>query len=99
MAGSTLAPLNVRQIPLERLHTAPWNANVVPARTLAKIRRSIRTFGILENSVARPLPNPCPVCGGEDHFEVISGNHRLEIYAAESNPNSSAETGMGFSAA
>lgn len=74
------ALLNVRSVPLERLHTAPWNANVVPAATLAKVRRSIDDFGIVENLVARPLPNPCPQCGGTDHLEVISGNHRLELY-------------------
>ena len=75
------SPLNVRQIALERLHPAPWNANVVPARTLAKVRRSIADFGIVENLVARPLPNPCPICGGAYHLEVVSGNHRLELYA------------------
>lgn len=78
---STPAPLSVRQVPLERLHTAPWNANVVKADTLAKVRRSMVDFGIVENLVARPLPNPCRLCGGTDHLEVISGNHRLEILA------------------
>lgn len=72
-AGPT--PLNVRQVPLERLHAAPWNANVVPARTLVKIRRSIVDFGIVENLVARPAPEH-----GDGHLEVLSGNHRLEIY-------------------
>jgi DNA modification methylase len=74
------APLRVRQVPLARLHPAPWNSNVVPPSILAKVRRSIADFGIVENLVARPLPNPCPVCGGTDHLEVVSGNHRLELY-------------------
>lgn len=73
--------LDVRSVPLERLHLAPWNANVVPAATLAKVRRSIAEFGIVENLVARTLPNPCPHCRGVDHLEVVSGNHRLEIYS------------------
>lgn len=76
------AALDVREIPLERLHPAPWNPNVVKPGTMAKLRESIRLFGIVENSVARPLPDPCPFpnCGGSGHFEVVSGNHRLEIY-------------------
>lgn len=61
----------VQQIPLAQLKEAPWNPNVVPEATLEKVRHSIKTFGIVENLVARPL--------GDD-FEVISGNHRLKLY-------------------
>jgi DNA modification methylase len=71
---ATPAPLEVVELPLEHLHPAPWNANRVPARTLARIRRSIEQFGVVENLVVRPDGDP-----GE--HEVISGNHRLELYA------------------
>ena len=66
------APLKVKQIPVEELHNAPWNANRVPEDVLAKVRRSIADFGVVENLVARARPD-----GG---YEVISGNHRLGIY-------------------
>ena len=79
MTAALPRQLRVQTIPLDRLHPAPWNANIVPRDTLAKIRRSMVDFGIVENLVARHLPNPCPVCGGTDHLEVVSGNHRLEI--------------------
>lgn len=76
-------PLEVRPIALARLHDAPWNANRMSDATRKKVRESIRRFGVVENLVARPLPDPCPVCGGRDHFEVVSGNHRLALYEEE----------------
>lgn len=80
-AASRPAPLHVRQIDLGRLHSAPWNANRVTPAMLEKVRRSVTTFGVVENLVARPLETPCPVCSSVDGcFEVVSGNHRLEIY-------------------
>ena len=60
-------------ISLELLRGAEWNANVVPRTTLDKVRRSIEEFGFVENLVARPHPEEAGV------FEVLSGNHRLEI--------------------
>ena len=77
------SPLAVQEIPLERLHEAPWNANRMTAANLERVRNSIRQFGVVENLVARPLPDPCPACGGRDHLEVISGNHRLRLYGEE----------------
>jgi DNA modification methylase len=68
--------LQVRQIPLTRLHEAPWNANVMSEATLGKVRESIRRFGVVENLVARPLAR-------RGHFEVLSGNHRLRLYEEE----------------
>jgi DNA modification methylase len=68
--------LQVRQIPLTRLHEAPWNANVMSDATLAKVRESIRRFGVVENLVARPLAR-------RGHYEVLSGNHRLRLYEEE----------------
>jgi DNA modification methylase len=66
------APLKVKQISVDELHPAPWNANRVPEDVLEKVRRSITDFGVVENLVARARPD-----GG---YEVISGNHRLGIY-------------------
>lgn len=72
----TAPALAVRQIPLERLHEAPWNANVMSDAMLARVRESIRQFGVVENLVVRPLPR-------RGHYEVLSGNHRLRIYGEE----------------
>src|SRR5947209_4989151 len=65
--------MKARQLPLERLVEAEWNANRVRPATLAKIRRSLERFGVVENLVARPHP------GREGCFEVLSGNHRLRL--------------------
>src|SRR5207302_3560770 len=53
---------------------AAWNANRTSAPLLAKLRRAIREFGIVENLVARPHPDKANV------FEVLSGNQRLRVY-------------------
>ena len=65
--------MDVQQIELARLRAAAWNANRVSGAVRAKIRRSIEEFGVVENLVARPHPERAGM------FEVISGNHRLEI--------------------
>ena len=64
----------VRVVPLSELGVAEWNANRVSAGVLGKLRRSIVEFGVVENLVARPHPDRVGV------LEVISGNHRLELY-------------------
>jgi DNA modification methylase len=76
VASQNPGALQVRQIPLTRLHAAPWNANVMTAATQAKVRESIRRFGVVENLVARPLAR-------RGHYEVLSGNHRLQLYEEE----------------
>lgn len=78
-----VASLEIVEIPFEQLHGASWNANRVPKDVLAKIRRSLTEFGVVENSVVRPLPARCPYCElatKVPHYEIISGNHRSAIY-------------------
>lgn len=72
----------VNDIPLEQLRTAPWNANIVPPETLDKIKHSIETYGIVENLIVRPRYGGGLETGDVaiDHYEVISGNHRLQLY-------------------
>jgi len=65
--------MDVTQINIERLVEAEWNANRVSPGRLAKIRRSIEQFGLVENLVARPHPEQ------PDRLEVLSGNHRLRL--------------------
>lgn len=65
--------MKTQQISLDHLREAPWNANRVAAGLMAKLRRSLEQFGVVENLVARPHPT-LPGC-----FEVLSGNHRLRL--------------------
>src|SRR5438128_4309499 len=65
--------LTSKQIPLEQLLEAEWNANRVKPGLLAKLRRSLEQFGVVENLVARPHPSEVGC------FEVLSGNHRLRL--------------------
>src|SRR5437763_16909590 len=65
--------LKPRQVPLEQLIEAPWNANRVSPPMLARIRRSLERFGVVENLVARPHPEQ------EGMLELLSANHRLRV--------------------
>ena len=67
------APPLAQQISLSSLRPAPWNANRVPAKMLAKVRASIERYGLVQNLVARSHPHE------PGAFEVISGNHRLQL--------------------
>jgi len=87
---------DVVRLPTALLHEAPWNANVVPPGTLAKIRRSLRRYGSVENNVVRPswtigARSPADIEArraalmddGMGSFETLSGNHRLRVYREE----------------
>lgn len=62
-------------VPIENLHTAAWNYKLEPsAETLKKFRSSIlldESIGCLAVREVGDL--------GEGHYEVIDGNHRLDI--------------------
>lgn len=76
MADVTAPVMEVVMIPLAHLHRAEWNANRVDELTLVKIRNSLAQFGVVENLVVRPHPE---MDAGE--YEVLSGNHRRDLYA------------------
>src|SRR3954453_10634876 len=63
------------EISLACLVEAEWNANRVSPGLLAKLRRSLEQFGVVENLVARPHPVEAGC------YEVLSGNHRLRLLA------------------
>src|SRR6187200_2008559 len=65
--------MQTKEIPIDLLAEADWNANHVPPALLAKLRHSLERFGIVENLVARPHPERTGC------FEVLSGNHRLRL--------------------
>lgn len=63
----------VKNIKINELHNAEWNANRVPPEVLEKVRHSIKEFGVVENLVVRKHPSG-------SGYEVLSGNHRLTIF-------------------
>lgn len=84
-------------LPIGDICEAPWNANKVGKRTMAKIRQSVRLFGVVENNVVRPSWCIGARTSGElverkaaaafdyddEWYETLSGNHRLRIYGEE----------------
>lgn len=71
----------ITMIPLQQLRRAPWNANVVPAAVLEKVKQSIVTFGVVQNLVVRALPRDILADQLDHlHYETIGGNHRLDLY-------------------
>jgi len=67
--------VDVRAIPLGKLRVAEWNSNRPGAELIRKTRRSIERFGLVANLVVRKHPTR------RGAFEVLSGNHRLELLA------------------
>jgi len=58
-------------LPIEQLRQAPWNANEMDQATFQRLKISISRFGLVENLVVRAL--------GEEQYEMLSGNQRLQI--------------------
>jgi hypothetical protein len=73
-AAAAVRRLDVHDLDIRTLMPALWNANHVTREVMAKIRASIREYGIVENLVVRPHPE------FEGKYEVLSGNHRLQIF-------------------
>jgi len=69
--------MNLRDILLDQLDEAPWNAHVCPPAILDRLKNSIARWGVVENLVVRPQ---------NGRFEVVSGNHRLRLYRDQSLP-------------
>ena len=65
--------MKIVDLPISRLSPAEWNSNEVEPQMMGRLRESIIRFGLVENLVVRPLEKGL--------FEVLSGNHRLEVLA------------------
>lgn len=63
--------MNVLDINIENLVYAPWNSNIMDPEMLARLRESIKRYGIVQNLVVRPA--------GDFNYEVLSGNQRLTV--------------------
>jgi len=59
------------ELSLKQLREAPWNSNQIDESMLARLRESIRRYGLVENLVVRRI--------SEDIYEVLSGNQRLRL--------------------
>ena len=60
------------ELPLKQLREATWNSNQMDKGMLARLRESIRRYGLVENLVVRRIVS-------EDIYEVLSGNQRLQL--------------------
>jgi ParB family chromosome partitioning protein len=58
-------------LPVSQLHEAPWNANRMDAPMMARLKESIRRYGLVQNLVVRKTRL--------DYYEVLSGNQRLAL--------------------
>ena len=57
-------------LPLKKLQAHPLNSNVVPAATLAKLKRHIGESGCYPPVIVRPLA---------EGYQIIDGHHRVKI--------------------
>jgi len=64
-------------IPIELISKADWNYKANSYYLLSKLRRSIMKNGQIENIIVRQLPNTDNA--DTYKYEVINGNHRLDI--------------------
>jgi len=58
-------------LPLSKLAKAPWNYKYNDAVLMQKLKENIKENGQIENMIVREL--------SPDVFEVVNGNHRLDI--------------------
>ncbi|MGB7725043.1 MAG: ParB N-terminal domain-containing protein [Dehalococcoidales bacterium] len=63
--------MEIKEIDLKQLRGAPWNPNHMEPSDFARLKKSLQTYGLVQNLVVRPL--------GNDQYEVLSGNQRLNI--------------------
>ena len=63
--------MNITDLPIDQLKEARWNPNVMNEAMLMRLRESISRFGLVSNLVVRTL--------GDDTYEVLSGNQRLQV--------------------
>ncbi len=71
--------MDVVSLPLDQLNEAPWNPNIMHEAMLQKLKESITRFGLVQTLVVRPLRPGSGQAMGEDTFEVLSGNQRLQV--------------------
>ena len=63
--------MRVVDLPISQLQQAEWNSNEVEPGMMARLRESVTRSSLVENLVVRRV--------GENTYEVLSGNHRLQV--------------------
>ncbi len=63
--------MDLKNLDLEQLQEACWNANRMDDVALGRLRASVTRYGMVQNLVVRPL--------GEGRYEVLSANQRLRV--------------------
>lgn len=63
--------MRIVEVDLSKLKPAPWNPNHMEADKLSRLKKSLQSYGLVQNLVVRPI--------GNNHYEVLSGNQRLSI--------------------
>ena len=63
--------MDLKNLDLERLQEAAWNANRMDDVALGRLKGSLTRYGLVQNLVVRPL--------GKGSYEVLSGNQRLKV--------------------
>ncbi|MFQ6029525.1 MAG: ParB/RepB/Spo0J family partition protein [Dehalococcoidia bacterium] len=62
--------MRIIDLPLRQLREAPWNPNKMDPAMRDRLKESLSRFGLVSNLVVRPI--------GDDIYEVLSGNQRLQ---------------------
>ena len=68
--ASSSNPIDVRELPLDRLEPNPWNPNRMSRENLARLRRELER-GFLAPLLVRPLP--------AGRFQIVDGEHRFRL--------------------
>jgi len=63
--------MEIVELPIEKVHEAPWNPNRMDGGMLDKLAASMAKFDLVQNLVVRP--------NGKESYEVLSGNQRLKL--------------------
>jgi len=71
--GVAMSIKNFKEIPLTKLRLAPWNYKTDSSEMAAKLKANIQRNGQLQNLIVRKLP--------DGNYEVVNGNHRLNVLA------------------
>jgi ParB family chromosome partitioning protein len=62
--------MKIIDLPVTKLHEAPWNPNQMDENTLLRLKESLSRYGLVAPLVVRPTEDSL--------YEVLSGNQRLK---------------------
>ena len=71
--------MQVTNLPLRDLRPAIWNANIMGRDDQHRLQSRLERYGLLQNLVVRPA--------GDQTYEVLSGNQRLQLLQQSGSPS------------